>query len=55
MFTDLLLSSASLCILLLSIGDIVPLSLIIHHYEPLHLTQAIDITLIRTVEIRNGK
>ncbi|SAL99945.1 hypothetical protein [Absidia glauca] len=36
-------------------GDIVPLSLIIHHYEPFYLTQAIDITLIRTVEIRNGK
>ncbi|CAO3577107.1 unnamed protein product [Absidia cylindrospora] len=36
-------------------GDIVPLSLIIHHFEPFVLPQAIDISLIRTVEIRNNK
>ncbi|CAO3581584.1 unnamed protein product [Absidia cylindrospora] len=36
-------------------GDIVPLSLVIHHYEPFCLSQAIDISLIRTVEIENNK
>ncbi|ORZ24641.1 hypothetical protein BCR42DRAFT_310732, partial [Absidia repens] len=36
-------------------GDIVSLSLVIHHYEPFCLSQAIDISLIRTVEIQNNK
>ncbi|KAI8338738.1 hypothetical protein BC941DRAFT_423801 [Chlamydoabsidia padenii] len=36
-------------------GDIVPLSLTIYYFEPFCLKQAIDINLIRTVEIRNGK
>ncbi|KAI8083079.1 uncharacterized protein BX664DRAFT_188996 [Halteromyces radiatus] len=55
-------SSSSSCIIRVSIprygftrGDIVPLSLVIHHIEPITLSEAIDISLIRTVEIRNNK
>ncbi|SAM05720.1 hypothetical protein [Absidia glauca] len=36
-------------------GDIIPLSMIVQHYQPFHLPQAIDISLIRSVEIRNSK